>query len=211
MNESENTNEFLTIALTAQRDNWRLYHNRKRNKKFLEVKRKILQRDNYSCRYCGFFAKEFQEIVNIDGDYKNNKLSNLATACCFCAQCLFLDAVGLDSNTGGTIIYLPELSQANLNNFCRVLFCSLDKESAYKGKLQAVHMSLKDRGKEVVECFGPESDDPRVFGQGLLDANLTPEQYQHQVLTHLRLLPSKRAFSMQIDYWKKTVFAKVPL
>lgn len=203
--------ELLPISISTQRGAWRAYNARKRNNKFLAAKKRVLQRDHYACRYCGFFAKEFQEIVNIDQNYKNNDINNLATACCFCAQCFFLDAVGLDGNTGGTIIHMPEVSQADLNNFCRVLYCSMDKESAYKGKLQSVYMSLKDRGNEVVNCFGPDANDPRVFGQGVLDANLKKEQLQHDVLKHLRLLPSKKAFAVQIDYWKKTVFAKVPL
>jgi len=203
--------EQLPLILTAKRGTWRLYHARKRSNGFLSAKKKILQRDNYTCRYCGFYAKEFQEIVNKDQNYKNNTASNLVTACCFCAQCFFLDACGLDANTGGQIIYLPEISQADLNNFCRVLYCSLDKDSVYKNKLQAVYMSYKDRSKEVIDCFGPESSDPRVFGQGLLDAALNKEQLHHEVLRHLRLLPSKKAFTQQIEYWKKTVFAKIPL
>lgn len=203
--------DLLPLTLTAQRDAWRLYHSRKRHNKFLQVKQRILQRDEYTCRYCGFFAKEFQEVVNLDQNYKNNKFDNLVTACCFCAQCFFIDSVGLDPNTGGNIIYLPEIDQANLNNFCRILYCTLDKESAYKGKLQAVYLSFKDRAKEVTQCFGPDSSDPVVFGQGLLDADLTKEQLQHEVLRHLRLLPSKKAFAPQIEYWKKTVFTKIPL
>lgn len=203
--------DLLPLIISAQKGTWRLYQARKRNTKFLELKKRVLQRDSHTCRYCGFFAKEFQDVVNIDQNYKNNHIDNLATTCCFCAQCFFLDAVGLDAHSGGNIIYLPEISQADLNNFCRVLYCSFDKESAYKGKLQAVYMSLKDRTKEVVNCFGPDASDPRVFGQGLLDAALKKEQLQHEVLRHLRLLPSKKAFLPQIDYWKKTVFAKVPL
>ena len=135
----------------------------------------------------------------------------MATTCGFCAQCFFLDSVGLDGNSGGTIIHLPELSQADLNNFCRVLYCSLDKESAYKAKLQSVYLSLKDRNKEITNCFGPDSDQPRIFAQGLIDAKVTEEQLQHEVMNQLRLLPSRNAFSKQIEYWKKTVFAKVPL
>lgn len=203
--------ELLPITLLAQKGTWRTYQARKKSNKFLVVKKRILQRDHYTCRYCGFFSKEYQEVVNIDHNYKHNHIDNLATACSFCAQCFFIDAVGVDGNSGGRIIYLPEISQADLNNFCRVLYCSLDKESAYKGKLQAVHMSLKDRGKDVVNCFGPDASDPRVFGQGLLDAGLTKEQIKHEVMRHLRLLPSRKAFGPQIDYWKKTVFAKVPL
>jgi intracellular multiplication protein IcmJ len=203
--------ELLPMSLFAQRGNWRSYYARKHNKNFLALKKRILQRDNYTCRFCGFYAKEFQEVVNIDQNYKNNTINNLATCCCFCAQCFFLDAVGFDGNSGGVIIHLPEINQADLNNFCRVLFCSMDKESAYKGKLQSVYMSFKDRSKEIVNCYGPDSSDPRVFGQGLLDAALSKEQMQHDVLKHIRLLPSKKSFATQIDYWKKTVFAKVPL
>lgn len=203
--------DLLPITLLAQKGAWRLYQARKGNNKFLVAKKRVLQRDHYTCKYCGFFSKEYQEIVNIDQNYKNNQIDNLATACSFCAQCFFIDSLGMDGNSGGHIIYLPEISQADLNNFCRVLYCSLDKESAYKGKLQAVHLSLKDRKKDVVNCFGPNSSEPRVFGQGLLDAGLNKDQLKHEVMRHLRLLPSKKAFGPQLDYWKKTVFAKVPI
>lgn len=203
--------DLLPIILTAKRGNWRRFSARKRNKKFLAIKKRVLQRDQFTCKYCGFFAKEFQETVNIDQNYQHNSFDNMATCCGFCSQCFFLDAVGVDGKTGGTIIYLPEISQADLNNFCRVLYCSMDKESAYKGKLQAVYMSLRERNNEVVNCFGPDSSDPRVFGQGLIDAGLKKDQLEHEVLRHLRLLPAKKAFTEQIEYWKKTVFAKVPL
>lgn len=201
----------LPIILSAQRGNWRLYQSRKRNPKFLEIKKKILQRDQYTCRYCGFMSKEYQEVVNIDQNYKNNSGANMATACGFCAQCFFLDSLGNDNQSGGNVIYLPEITQAALNNFCRVLYCSLDKESIYKGKLQSVYMSLKDRSNDVVNCFGPDSSEPRIFGQGLLDATVTKDKMGNEVLRHLRLLPSKKAFTPQIEYWKKTIFAKVPL
>ncbi|HET9843270.1 MAG TPA: type IVB secretion system protein IcmJDotN [Gammaproteobacteria bacterium] len=202
--------ELLPITLSAS-GAWKKYHARKHNKQFILVKKRVLQRDHYTCRYCGFFAKEFQEVVNIDQNYNNNKLDNLATACCFCAQCFFIDSLGLDGNSGGLIIFLPEITQADLNNFCRVLYCSMEKESAYKGKLQSVYLSLQERSKDVVNCFGPDTDDPRIFGQSLLDAGVNKKQLQHEVLAHLRLLPSRKDFKPQIEYWKKTVFAKVPL
>ncbi len=203
--------ELLPINLMAQKAAFAKYNARKRNKTFQVIQKRVHQRDHFTCRYCGFFAKEHQTVVNIDHNYRNNKLSNLATACGFCAQCFFIESAGLDGNSGGTVIYLPEVTQANLNNFCRVLFCSMDKESAYKGKLQSVYLSLKERGKNVVDCFGPDTDDPRVFGQSLLDAGVKREQMTQEVMQHLRLLPSRRAFAPQIDYYKRTVFAKVPL
>ncbi|MGE4349418.1 MAG: type IVB secretion system protein IcmJDotN [Candidatus Berkiella sp.] len=207
------TLELLPIRLNAMKGNWLSFQSRKRNPKFQLIKSTVLQRDHYTCRYCGFFSKEFHDVVNIDHNYKNNHLSNLATACCFCSQCFFIDSIGLADGTGGTIIYLPEISQYSLNNICRVLFCSSDKDSAYRGKLKSVIMSFRDRSNEVLNCFGPHSDQPKVFGQAWIDAqlpNITQVQ-NHEILRHLKLMPAKEAFSKQIEYWKKTVFAKVPL
>lgn len=213
MNELVNQSsvELLPIKLSAIKGNWRAYQMRKTNKRFLILKRNILKRDQYTCRYCGFFAKEYQEVINIDQNYKNNHPSNLATACCFCAQCFFIDSIGLSEGSGGKIVYMPEISQASLNNISRVLFCSSDKDSAYRGRLKSVILSLSDRSKEVCDCFGPNADDPIVFGQAWIDAELPIQAQNHEVLRHLRLLPNKHSFKSQIEYWKKTIFAKVPL
>lgn len=211
MEEASTTTELVPITITARRGNYKKFIARKHSKKFQTVQNQIWARDHHTCRFCGFHAAEYMEIVNIDNNYDNNRMSNLATACSFCAQCFFLDSVGLEPTTGGIIIFLPEISQADLNNFCRVLFCSLDKESAYKNKLQAVYMSLKDRAKEVETCFGPNTSDPRVFGQALIDSQLNQDQLNHDMLQHIRLLPNRKDFRPQIDYWKRTVFAKVPL
>lgn len=89
------------LQLAVNLSGWRIFVKRKQDKAFLPVQKRIFERDVYTCQYCGFQAKEFQEIVNIDGNYLNNKLSNMITACCFCSQCLFLESVGLDEMGGG--------------------------------------------------------------------------------------------------------------
>src|ERR1700730_2887415 len=111
------------VELKVQPGAWRLFVTRKEDPAFRKFSEKVFKRDNYTCQYCGFQAKEFQEVVNIDQNYRNNKLTNLVTACCFCAQCFFLDAVGV-SYGGGTLIYMPEISQTELNSFCHILFCA---------------------------------------------------------------------------------------
>jgi intracellular multiplication protein IcmJ len=201
----------LPITLTARRGNLKKFMARRANEKFQAIKKQIVIRDEYTCRYCGFHAQEFMEIVNIDHNYDNNKMSNMATACSFCTQCLFLDAVGTLPRTGGVVVFIPELSQADLNNFCRVLFCSMDKETIYKNKLHSVYMSLKERTKDVEKSFGPDTSNPKIFGQSLIDSQLTAEQLNHDALQHLRVLPNRKDFKKEIDYWKKTVFANVPL
>lgn len=201
----------LPITLTARRGNFKKFMSRKQNAKFQTVQKQVFARDEYTCLYCGFQSQDYMELVNIDQNYDNNKMSNMATACSFCTQCFFLDSVGTMPQTGGFVVFIPELSQADLNNFCRVLFCSMDKETIYKNKLHSVYMSLKERAQDVEKNFGPQTSTPKIFGQSLIDSQPTVEQLNHDALQHLRLLPNRKDFKKEIEYWKKTVFANIPL
>lgn len=203
--------DLLPIVLSAKRGNWQRFNNRKGNATFRKIAAKVFQRDNFTCRYCGFESQKYQEVVNIDQNYSHNDIKNLATACQFCSQCFFLDSVGKDGKTGATLIYLPEISQADLNHFSRALICSLMRDAPYKGKLQAVYLSLQDRAKSVEEVFGPSTQDPNVFGQSLIDCSLNAEQLKHPILTELKLLPTRKYYKQQAEYWKTTVFANIPL
>ncbi len=203
--------DLLPIRLSAKRGNWQRATSRKANKTFLNVRDKVFARDDFTCRYCGFQAKQYQEVVNIDQNYENNAFDNLATACNFCAQCFFLDSLGLDGKSGGTLIYLPEISQADLNHFCRTLFCSMLRDAPYKGKLQAAYLSLMDRAKTIEEVFGPHTEEPAVFGQTMIDSGLSTAQLGHPIFTDIKLLPARKYFKTQTEYWKSTVFANIPL
>lgn len=203
--------ELLPIALSAKSGNWQRFVSRKANKAFLPLREKVLARDDNTCRYCGFQDKQYQEVVNIDQNYNNNKVENMATACSFCAQCFFLDSLGLDGKSGGLIIYLPEISQADLNHFCRALFCSMLRDAPYKGKLQAAYLSLQDRAKLVEEVFGPNAQEPTQFGEAIVDSGLTEKQLQNPIFMELKLLPLRKYFKEQAEHWKSTAFANIPL
>jgi intracellular multiplication protein IcmJ len=203
--------KLLPIILTARRGNWQRFLARRLNERFLAIQTKLFARDEYTCRYCNFQSEKYQVIVNHDHDYSNNKSSNLVTACMFCAQCFFLDQIGKNNKTGGYIIYLPEIEQADLNHICRILFTSLLRDAPYKGKLQNTYLSLKDRTTVVDDIFGPNSSEPNVFGQALIDSNFSKKQLQHPALANLRLLPEKKFFAEEIVYWKATVFDQIPL
>ena len=203
--------KLLPIVLTARRGNWQRFIARGHNQRFLAIQKKILTRDDNTCRYCGFQADKYQVIVNHDHDYNNNKTANLVTACIFCAQCFFLDQIGKNNKTGGYVIYLPEVTQSDLNHTCRVLFSSLLRDAPYKGKLQNTYLSLKDRTLVVDDVFGPNSSNPSIFGQALIDSNFSAEQLQHSALESLRLLPERKFFAEEIKYWKAAVFDQIPL
>ena len=205
--------DLLPIHLTARRGNWQRFVARRAqaNKAFHAAKAKIFARDENTCRYCGFYSLEYQELVNIDQNYANNTFDNLATACSFCTQCFFLDGIGMDGKTGGLVIHLPEISQADLNHFCRAVFCSLLRDPPYKGKLSAMLLTLQDRGKSVESVFGPSAQEPMMFGQSLIDSQLTDEQLSHPIFSELRLLPARKYFKDQAEYWKINQFSHIPL
>ena len=108
------------LKLIASPSAWRLYSARQADPKFKSFELRVLQRDRYTCKFCGFQAKLFQEVVNLDSNYTNNRMENLVTACCFCSQCFFIESVGVGGYGGGTLVYLPELTQPEVNSFCHV-------------------------------------------------------------------------------------------
>lgn len=187
----------LAVNLTG----WRIFVRRKEDKAFLPVAKRVYERDVYTCQYCGFQAKEFQEVVNLDGNYTNNKLSNMITACCFCTQCLFLQAVGLDEMGGGQLIYLPEMGQADLNSFCHVLFCAMGNNTGYQDSAQSIYRSLKFRSQIIENKFGSGTSNPNTIGQMLIEYQERFPERELTLLKDLRLLPSHTKFRVQLEAW----------
>lgn len=189
------------LKLIATPGSWRLYSARKADQRFKAFEQKVFQRDKYTCKFCGFQARLFQEIVNLDNNYVNNKLDNLITACCFCAQCFFVESVGVGGYGGGTLIYLPELDQAELNSFCHVLFCAITNDTGYKSSAQNIYRAFKSRSQLVEEKFGEGTSDPSIFGQLLIDAGVEDEERRSQLFKNILLLPSRAKFRKQIEAW----------
>jgi intracellular multiplication protein IcmJ len=190
------------LQLAVNLAGWRIFVKRKQDKAFLPVQKRVLERDAYTCQYCAFQAREYQEVINLDANYTNNKLSNLATACCFCSQCLFIQSVGLDEMGGGQLIYMPEMSQADLNSFCHVLFCAMDNNTGYQDSSQAIYRSFKFRSQLVENQFGSGTSNPNVMGQIIIESQaLSPDKKIINNLTDMRLLPSHTKFRVQLDAW----------
>ena len=189
------------LQLAVNLSGWRNFVRRKDDKAFLPVEKRILERDAYTCQYCGFQAQEYQEVVNLDGNYANNLLSNMVTACCFCKQCLFLQAVGLDEMGGGQLIYLPEISQGDLNSFCHVLFCAMGNNTGYQDSAQSIYRSLKFRSQIIENKFGSGTSNPSVMGQLIAEYRARATKKPPNILHDMRLLPSNTKFRVQLEAW----------
>ncbi|BCA94131.1 virulence protein IcmJ [Legionella antarctica] len=201
--------EHCKLKLNATPGSWRLYSSRKVDERFRSYEQKIFHRDRYTCQFCGFQARLFQEIVNLDNDYTNNRLSNLATACCFCAQCFFIESVGVGGYGGGTLVYLPEMTQSELNSLCHVLFCAITNDTGYKSSAQNIYRSFKFRSQVVEEKFGEGTSDPAIFGQLMIDAGINKEETRVQLFKNIRLLPSRAKFRKQIEKWAASALEEI--
>lgn len=197
------------LSIKTNPEAWRLFAARNHDPKFEKFKQKTLERDNFTCQFCGFQAREFQEVVNLDDDYRNNKSSNLVTACCFCAQCFFIESVGIGEYGGGTLVFLPEITQADLNSFCHVLFCAITNDTGYKASAQSVYRSLRFRSQVIEEKFGDGSSNPGTFGRMLIETNLKDTDVSKSLFYDIRLLPSRTKFRKQIEKWAMTAISEL--
>lgn len=169
---------------------------RKRDPRFVDFSQRILRRDQFTCQFCGFVSQKHQEIINLDEDYSNNKISNLVTACHFCAQCFFLESVGAGGHGGGVLIYLPEISQSYLNAFCHILFTAMHDDTEYKGSAQDIYRHLRLRSQIIEDEWGENMHEPALFGQLLIESG-DPTLLSKPVFSSIRLLPSRTEFKVE--------------
>lgn len=189
------------LKLAANLSGWRVFVRRKHDKAFQPIQKRVFERDQYACQFCGFQAREYQDVVNLDGNYANNKLSNLITACCFCSQCLFIQSIGIDEMGGGQLIFLPEISQGDLNSFCHVLFCAMENNTGYQESAQSIYRSLKFRSQIIESKFGSGTSNPTVMGQLIIEYRAQAPKKKIDIFKDVRLLPLNTKFKVQLDAW----------
>lgn len=192
------------LSLAAKESNWRLYMTRKADSAFLSFQEKVFQRDQFSCQFCGFCSEDAMEVVNLDHNYLNNKISNCATSCPLCAQCCFIDAIGKSDFGGGVLIYMPELSQGELNALCHMLFFNIVTGSALVSRSKDIYRGLKMRTQPLEKIIGKGLSNPSVYGQVLIDSNREDADELHQIIVDkVRLLPNFKRFSPHVLSWSQ--------
>jgi len=197
------------LSLNTNPEGWRAFAARKADPAFQNFSKKVLRRDNYACQFCGFQARDYQEVINLDQNYNNNKIANLVTACCFCTQCFFIESVGTGGFGGGNLIYMPEIAQNNLNSFCHVLFCAIANDTGYKSTAQNIYRNFKLRTQPIEEQLGEGTSNPSTLGQLLIESKAQETNVTEKILKDLRLLPSRASFREQIERWAATALSEL--
>ena len=175
---------------------------RKSDERFIPHKKKILERDDHTCQFCHFRSRQLMEVVNINNNYADNSMSNLATACPYCAQCSFLESIGQSYYDGGVLIYLPEMSQNDLNSLCHLLFALMACGSNAESHIKSIYRALRMRSKVVEDMLGEGMSRPSMLGQLLVDSGChVAQQFQKDEWKHFRVLPLFARFVYHIEQW----------
>lgn len=183
---------------------------------------KTMERDGYACRCCGFMSKKYQRVIpqrDIDATAKEG---DLITICTFCEMTASLDRAGLAS--AGFLIWLPEISQGELNNIARALYVARASDTPLaKAAVRALEV-LTARRAEAKKRLG--TDDPLILATALYE-QLDDKAYAARTakLEGIRFLPLDRylvtqrsgkdanVFPQMMTYWTSPEgpFGKLPV
>lgn len=159
-------------------------------------KQKIFERDQYTCKCCGFVSKKYQEVLHINGDVYDNAESNLATVCIFCHQCFNLDQVG--NMKSGVLLWLPEVEQADLHHMARAIYVARISQGPIAEAARKALDALMKRRDPVRKRIG--TDDAYTLATVLKDY-LSEHHYniRAQKLDGIRLFPLDRRIIKEAD------------
>ena len=149
---------------------------------------KTLKRDNFTCRFCGFRAKQYQRVI----PYPKAGDPPFATACTFCEQCVSLERAGITG--AGLLIWLPEIGQAELNHIVRAIYVARaahDKDDAIADLATRALDAITNRRAEAKKRL--RSDDPLLLAT-IMHESLSDEERGQAVakLEGVRLLPAEK-------------------
>ena len=172
------------LKLSGEINSWEYFSRRKDSPKYISVKLVVGDKHDHRCKFCGYQG-EALEVVNLDHDYKNNKINNLVPACEFCTKPQLLDFYGMNYEGDDLMIYLPDIKQEQLSIIYRTLLYSLSKGGDEAYNAQMIYAQLKDQASFLDEKMGSNLSHPAQFSYYLKSSIADPE-----FINKIRWLPS---------------------
>ncbi|MDD9900573.1 MAG: type IV secretion protein DotN [Alphaproteobacteria bacterium] len=156
----------------------------------------VLERDKYTCRYCGFLSRKYQEVHFTGKADAKVSAEGCATACIFCVQCFQLDRV--DRMQSGAVIWLPEIGQAALSHICRAIYVARISQGPMADAARDALETLLARKEEARSRLG--TDSARILATVLQDF-FEGKEYKNRAgrLKGFRILPLDRRIIREGD------------
>ncbi len=161
-----------------------------------QLKQKVFERDDYTCRCCGFRSQKYQDIHFLNHAETDTRMDNMVTVCLFCHQCFNIDKVS--EMRSGVLIWLPEIKQADLHNIARAIYVARISQGPISDAARKAFEILMKRREEARNRLG--TDDPFILSCVLKDY-LTERHYERRgdKLEGIRLFPLDRRMVKEAD------------
>ena len=183
-------------TLGVKRRTWRMDddHAHLADAAFADTRQQVLNRDNFTCRFCGFKATKYQEVHHLDDNHQNNDQTNLLTVCNLCHMVHHLGLCGMKG--AGFIAAIPELTQVEVNQIARNYFvAAMIGDQNTKDRLTGLYALFRARADGMKVVFGDDLSDPLRYAQAL--SALDDKAYASAVSSCsglIRVVPKKEAF-----------------
>lgn len=228
------------LVMSAKRSVWRMHdHADEADKVFRQMRKSILDAFENKCVYCTHLSAKYQEVHHGDDDHKNNKPENLWCTCPLCHQVFHMGLAGMKD--GADIVYVPELSQAEVNQLALVIWLVTETEegrfkdpqeklyfSRLAGRAKTIQGMLENRRGTVQlklkaalkeTRFPPELIDkiklshltPTLFSNVLMSLDDETYEKRASLLGGLRMLPKPARFRERIAHWSSEQDAVLPV
>lgn len=157
---------------------------------------KVFERDNHTCRCCGFVSQKYQEVLFQNGNPADTASGNMATACIFCHQCFNLDKTG--EMRSGVLIWAPEVAQADIHHVARAAYVARISQGPVADAARRVIDIFMQRREEARKRLG--TDDPQILAAVFRDyISQSSYELRHKKLEGVRLFPLDRRIIKEAD------------
>ena len=161
-----------------------------------ETRQKIFERDEQTCRFCGFRSEKYQDIHFKNNNPKDKHFENMVTACIFCHQCFNLNKAS--DMKSGVLIWLPEMSQADLHHVARAIYVARISQGSMADTAKKALEVIRERREHAKDRLS--TDDPFILATVMSDF-LTPKHYANRSakLDGIKLFPLDRRIIKEGD------------
>lgn len=196
------------------------------NPDFIRAAKAVLIRDKHQCSQCGFTSTKWQQVVTKNESYTKKDFvdSNLITVCPLCFHGLRLGYAAEEKSL--SFIYLPELTQAELNNIMRLIYFYIEQPEIdvddedltpqqqsmndCKSYAEAIQMELRDR-REMVSQVHHYSNINKLDMLVMMLAQQSDEAYnqREKFFGPMRYLLEPSLMVEMNEHYSKTTFAQL--
>tara|TARA_B100000686_G_scaffold353746_1_gene460622 strand:- start:1983 stop:2678 length:696 start_codon:yes stop_codon:yes gene_type:complete len=177
-----------------------------------EFVKKIHERDDNSCQFCGFKSAKYQKVQFLGDNAERPDDADYVTACTYCHQCFHLDEI--PRMQSGALIWLPEIDQAALNNIARAIYIARITQGPMADTARDALEFLMARKDEAKRRLG--TDEPRILASIFQDF-MEGREYarRNRRLGGFRIMPLDRRlvregelefnqFPQMLAYWRSS-------